>query len=154
MNYRKILADNVLALMRQNPELNSHAKLAKHCSTPTRKIGARTIGHLLDWDGGINPKLDTIIAVAEAFKVPPWMLLTPDFDPQHKIGGRLPPPEVIALAERILRNREALGDIFNIELDTDFTRGAHIWTAPVAVHEPKSVYGTRRQPKLPRTKSR
>jgi len=102
MNYRKILADNVRALKARSLELHSNAKIAKRCRAGNRKIGASTIAHLLNEQGGVYPKLDTIIAVAEAFKiVPPWLLLTPDFDPDKKTGGDLPDSEVFELALKI-----------------------------------------------------
>jgi hypothetical protein len=77
-NWRKVLAENVSALMEEHPELRSHAKLASRCSTATRRIGARTIGHLLNAEDGPQPQLDTIVAVAEAFKKEPWRLLMPN----------------------------------------------------------------------------
>lgn len=86
--------------MRANPALSSHAKLAQRCSTPTRKIGARTIGHLLNADDGPQPQLDTIVAVAEAFKLPPWMLLHPEFDASTRRIDELD-AEVIDIARRI-----------------------------------------------------
>jgi transcriptional regulator with XRE-family HTH domain len=80
MNLRQIVARNVKALMDANPLLGSHAKLAARCSTPTRRIGARTIGHLLNPQSTVQPQLDTVNAIAEAFRVPAWMLLRADFD--------------------------------------------------------------------------
>lgn len=80
-NYRKILAKNVEALKSRTPALNSNSKIAKACSAPNRKIGARTIGHLLNANPEApQPQLDTIVAVAEAFKVAPSSLLDPYFD--------------------------------------------------------------------------
>lgn len=101
MNYKEILAKNVTALMDRDEVLNSHAKIAKRCKRTSREISARAIGYMLDTADDRQPKLDTIVAVAEAFKVAPWLLLTPDFDPDKKTGGDLPPPEVIRLALRI-----------------------------------------------------
>lgn len=99
--YRRILARSVAALMRATPELSSHAKLAKKCSTPTRTIGARTIGHLLNADDGPQPQLDTIVAVAEAFKVAPWMLLHPAFDAETKSVGGEVDAGVLEIARKI-----------------------------------------------------
>jgi hypothetical protein len=98
--YRRLLATNVAELMRLNPELDSWAKLAKKCSTPTRKLGASTIGHLLNADDGPQPQLDTVVAVAEAFKVAPWMLLHPEFDAATKSIGELD-AAVLEIARRI-----------------------------------------------------
>lgn len=101
MNYRQILAANVVALMERNELMSSHAKLARYCSTSTRKIGARTIGYLVNAESKVNPKIDTIIAVAEAFKVAPWLLLTPDFDPKKKTGGAMPSEKALEIARLI-----------------------------------------------------
>lgn len=106
INYRRVLAQSVKALMNATPALSSHAKLAKKCSTPTRKIGARTIGHLLDEDGP-QPQLDTLVAVAEAFKVELWLLFLPEFDAKNPDSTR----EMFELARRIAglpRERQAL----------------------------------------------
>jgi hypothetical protein len=81
-NWRKILAEKVREMMRANPNLGSHAKLAVAASRhSTRKIGASTIRHLLNHDDGPQPQLDTIVAVADAFKVQPWQLLVPNDAP-------------------------------------------------------------------------
>jgi hypothetical protein len=136
MNYRQILARNVAALMKRNELMDSHAKLARYCSTPTRKIGARTIGHLVSADSQVNPKIDTIVAVAEAFKIAPWLLLTPDFDPARKGRGDLPPPEIIELAKRILTisapERELLMTIFSKSEARDLVNAR----APSTVEQP------------------
>jgi transcriptional regulator with XRE-family HTH domain len=84
MTLRQIVARNVRALMDASPLLGSHAKLAARCSTATRRVGSRTIGHLLDPNSTVQPQLDTIEAIADAFRVPPWSLLRVDFDPETK----------------------------------------------------------------------
>jgi len=118
-NYRKVLARNVAGLMEATPALGSRAKLAKRCSTATRKLGASTIGHLLNEENGPQPQLDTIVAVAEAFKIAPWFLLMPDFDPKNKNLREAPSPAVIELAQRIAglpqERLELLLDIFGGE---------------------------------------
>lgn len=115
--YRRLLARNVADLMRVTPELGSHAKLAMRCSTPTRKIGASTIRHLLNADDGPQPQLDTIVAVAEAFKVPTWMLLHPEFDAgKRSVGGEMD-SEVVDLARKIAvlsqDTQRTLMEVFN-----------------------------------------
>ncbi len=119
--YRKILADNVAELMRATPELNSHAKVAAKATMwaiKSRKIGARTIGHLLDYERGPQPQLDTIVAVAKAFKVEPWMLLRDDFDAATGTV-READPEVLDLAGKIAHleddKRKLLMEIFASE---------------------------------------
>jgi hypothetical protein len=110
MNFKHILAKNIRGLMALNPSLNSHAKLAAKCRElyDLRKIGATTIGHLLDNKDTRQPQLDTIVAIARAFKVTPWMLLSPDFDPAHRTIADLPPADVLELARRLMENRSAL----------------------------------------------
>jgi len=129
VNYRKVLSDNVSALMKKTPELSSHAKLAKRCSTPTRTIGARTIGHLLNWQEGPQPQLDTIIAVAQAFKVECWMLLYPSFDAETlSVAGRIG-ENVVELAARITglpeERQQLLMEIFAKDGVPDMQRAVH-----------------------------
>lgn len=103
LNYRKILAENVAALRNRNPELGSARKIAKACPVyGKRRIGPRTITHLLETGPAApQPQLDTIVAVAEVFRVAPWMLMHPDFDADKRTVGDLPAPEIIALARRL-----------------------------------------------------
>jgi hypothetical protein len=107
-DYKKILAKNVLSLMGRSATLNSHRKLASHCSIGNRKVAPRTIGHLLDPDETRQPQLDTIVAIARAFKVPPWALLSPDFDPVTGNVRELPPPEILDLAYALYDNKDVL----------------------------------------------
>lgn len=144
MDIRKILARNVSALMRRSTDLKTPRKLAPHCSTATRKIGARTIAHLLKAEGSY-PQIDTIAAIADAFKVPTWMLLYPNFDPDNNPPeGRLP-PEVIALAQRIMENREVITDVFGADPISDAKLESNGFKAPSshAVHQKKTEYTTR-----------
>lgn len=152
-NYRKILAQNVAALMKSTPALSSHAKLAAHCSTPVRKIGARTIGHLLNFDNGPQPQLDTIIAVADAFRIEPWLLLRPDFDAASKTVRALVLPAMTEVTRRIIdlseERRDLLFEIFARELDDDdedkrFVEETH----RSAMHAPRGAqYRIQRSPK-------
>ncbi len=118
MNYRKILAKNTAGLKANDQELNSNAKIAARCSTPTRKVAATAIGYMMDSNSAINPKLDTIVAFAEVFKVRPADLLDPDFDPKSRKKAKEGEPtlEELALARRIAalpeERRELLMDIF------------------------------------------
>lgn len=138
-NYRKILADNVAALMRENPDLGSHAKLAAAMrKIGPREFGPRTIGHLLNAQQGPQPQLDTIVAVAKAFKVEPWMLLREDFDASSKRAGELIPPEVVRIARTIVdlepERRKLLMEIFAAEGAPD-REGARVVHEASARHE-------------------
>lgn len=139
-NYRKILATNVANLMRLTPELKSHAKLAAKCRTLSgrRKIGPRTIGHLLDAENGPQPQLDTILAVAEAFKVPPYMLLRPDFDAETRTTNTARfTGEVLEIAQSIAdmseEKRALLLEIFATEATP--AGPARTPSKPPATHE-------------------
>lgn len=140
VNYRKILARNVAGLMEATPALGSRGKLARKCSTATRKIGASTIGHILEEDGP-QTRLDTIVAVADAFKVAPWMLLMPHFDPRSRDVRDAPSPEVIELAQRIAgltpAKLELLLEIFGGEGAEDQLA---ISPAPMTAQQPRARY--------------
>lgn len=112
MDTRSVLARNVKALMQRRDELKTPRKLAPRCSTATRNIGARTIAHLVDLKSSVQPQLDTIVAIAEAFKVPPWMLLTPDFDPEKLTGGAWPSERTMELA-RYMEAKNLTNDELN-----------------------------------------
>lgn len=147
LNYRKILAGNIAALQNVRPDLKSHAKLAKQCSTATRKIGARTIGHVLNAKDGPQPQLDTIVAIADAFRVPAWLLLTPDFDPKGKTGGALPPADALELAylltEMPAERRELLLGLFRKEGATNQTTPAAHWRPETTLHQVSPPYDHR-----------
>jgi len=140
LNYRKILARNVAGLMKTTPALSSGGKLARKCSTDARKIGASTIRHMLNEDGP-QARLDTIVAVADAFKIAPWMLLMPDFDPKSRNLREPPSPEVIELAQRIAGLTPA-----RLELLLDIFRGYGApdqlaFSQSPTVQQPKPRYG-------------
>lgn len=144
-NYRRVVAENVAALKLATPSLKSDAKLAAMCSTATRKIGSRTISHLTNPEGP-QPQLDTMVAVAEAFRLPPWLLLMPDFDAKLKGVPDMPAPEIIELARRIAAldpaRRELLMQIFG-DAVTDEELHANGYKAPAqapSVHEPAPTY--------------
>lgn len=143
MNLKKILAKNIRALQGLHPEMGSNALLAKHCKKINRKLSPRAVGYLLDDSPDRQPKLDTIESIAEAFKVPPWMLLTPDFDAKARGGGAFYPPEVLALAEHILNNRDLFADIFKPTPISDEEMASNGWAAPHAqtTHQPRAEYG-------------
>ena len=137
LNYRKILASNVRAMMESSDRYNSAAKLAKACHAPKRRIGASTILHLLNPEGP-QPQLDTIIAIAEAFRLETWLLLTTDFDARERTGGRQPSPEVIELARKLEDTQPRLRALA-LEL-------VHL-EAHHTVHEPAAAYSAPGKPK-------
>jgi transcriptional regulator with XRE-family HTH domain len=154
MNYREILARNVKALKDRDPALNSNAKIAKHCSTPTRRVSKGAIGYLLNPKSGVNPKVDTIIAVAQVFKVPPWLLLSPNFDSSVKAEAELPDPAIIELARKIAdlpqQKRELLMDIFAEAVPDHEIEAAGY--SKHAMHQRKAHYKVEKQPRQLRMK--
>lgn len=79
---RLILAKNVAQLMKNSRsaaiDLSSEDKLAAHCKRLTGKsFSQRTISYLLRPQDSMQPKLDTVIAVAQAFGKQAWQLLHP-----------------------------------------------------------------------------
>ncbi len=117
MKLKSILARNITALMERHPDLESHAKIAKRCRELGVKLSARAIGYALDKEDPKQPKLDTVQAIADAFKVQAWLLMAPDFDTDTKRARELPAPEIIKLAYRIAglnqEKRELLMAIFD-----------------------------------------
>ena len=92
---RQILADNLRALMAKHPALDHRNKIAARAG-----VSPRTIGYMLQSGEG-NPTLGNIEAVAQAFKVPVWRLLTdsPNVDKllllNKILGGNGVPDEIV-----------------------------------------------------------
>lgn len=107
LNHKQILVKNVRGLMALS-DINSNAKIAKKCKAAGHSVGSRTIGHLMTEGDPQSPTLATIVGIAAAYNVQPWMLLSPDFDPVERATGAMPPPECIALARRLMENPQAL----------------------------------------------
>lgn len=153
MDTKAILAKNIKALMHRHKEWKKPRQLAPHCRIGKREVGWRTIERVVNpspsADADWWPQIDTIQAIADAFKVPIWMLFTPDFDPEHKTGGALPPPEVIALAERILANRDAMQDVFGTTPISDEEMEQNGWKAPVAIAGEPVAPAYRKKKKTP-----
>lgn len=81
-NVRLLLAKNVTQLMQDSKasgtDLSSQEKLAARCKRlKGGSFSQRTIGYLLRPQDSVQPKLDTVLAVAEAFGKEPWQLLHP-----------------------------------------------------------------------------
>lgn len=131
--------------MQRNPDLDNARKLATKCSTAERKIGHNTIDRMLSPEkNDVQPRLDTILAVARVFKVRPEQLLSAAFDPEHPHDQ--PPAEVIALARRIWAKRDALLDVLGNEAVSDEEMEALGWKknkepeARTSLHESPAEY--------------
>jgi transcriptional regulator with XRE-family HTH domain len=84
IDYRQLVAKNVRALKDANPRLSSNQKIAdeaKRLSRGAVAIGARTIGHVTNGDGP-SPSLETLAAIAMAFRIDLSTLLSPELDPR------------------------------------------------------------------------
>jgi transcriptional regulator with XRE-family HTH domain len=121
---RQILAQNLRALMSRQPSLDHRDKIAARSG-----VSARTIGYMLQSGDG-NPTLASIEAVALAFRVPVWRLLTD-----------LPDADKLLLLQKILGSDgvsdEHVGDQWNATLQN----------SSLAAHEPLTPYqpGTRKR---------
>lgn len=83
IDYRQLVARNLRALKAAHPRLSSNQRIAdeaKRLSHGSVAVGARTIGHVTNGDGP-SPSLDTLAAIALAFRIDVPTLLSPDLDP-------------------------------------------------------------------------
>lgn len=69
---QRTLAENLGRLMLGNPDVNSQPKLARRTHG---QVSQRTVSNMLDPEG--NTTLRNLQAVADALRVPAWMLLHP-----------------------------------------------------------------------------
>ena len=139
MKLKEILAKNIAQLMAGNHTLTSHALIAKAATAAGHKISARAVGYALDLTQNAKNReasLRTLAGLGAAFKVPPWLLLCPDFDARRKQLRDLPPDDILALAYKLQANRDLLLGI----LDTP-----GVQTTPVAA-EPESGYNAKSKP--------
>ena len=83
IDYRQLVASNVRALKRANPHLASNQKIADEAARLSQgavSLGARTIGHVTNGEGP-SPSIDTLAAIALAFRIDLPTLLSADLDP-------------------------------------------------------------------------
>jgi hypothetical protein len=104
IDYRQLVASNVRKLKLANPHLSSNQKIAeaaKRLTHGTVKVGARTIGHVTNGEGP-SPSLDTLAAIAAAFRIDVPTLLSPDLDPTEHAHEDVRRVEELAEALRTL----------------------------------------------------
>lgn len=118
MNLKKILVQNINALRRENPGLSSHKQIARAAALHGHIVSSRSIGTLLQEGNPAPPTLATLDAVAHAFNVPAWMLLTADFDALRRTGGKLPTREALDLLQ-IISDSPALRQLLIPKAATD-----------------------------------
>lgn len=134
---REALANNVKKLMEGSgrngsTDLRTQAKLAARCARISGKsFSQRTIGYLLrpDPSGKNQPKLDTIVAIAEAFKVEPWRLLHPT------MGSKIQDvPELIKRYELASdKDKSIVQQVLEMEPVSDETVAKHLKPAPSVI---------------------
>jgi len=101
-----VLAANLAALMAITPELDSQVKLAKKA-----RLNQTTVSRILSCRNACS--VANLQKLAAAFKVAPWTLLIPGFDPRDPPAETLSRSQVHAwqavriAAESIARYREA-----------------------------------------------
>lgn len=140
MDARQILARNIRGLMAKNPELDSARKIAARCSSPERKIGHNTIERMISPDKSeVQPRLDTIVAVARAFKLAPDQLLSAALDPEHPQES-VPPASIIQMARRLWSQRHLLFDILGPDAISDEEMQALGWTSKTAPQSSAAVH--------------
>lgn len=96
-----VLRHNLSRLMKAHPTLNSR----KAIETRT-DVSARTVGYMLQEEGP-SPTLTNLEAVAGAFHLEVWELLSPELD-ISKVAVKVPPSE-LALHKRIEADMRKLG---------------------------------------------
>jgi transcriptional regulator with XRE-family HTH domain len=125
---RHILAQNLRALMSKYPSLDHRDKIAARSG-----VSARTVGYMLQSGEG-NPTLASIEAVADAFRVPVWRLLTDS-----------PNVDKLLLLQKILGSDgvsdEYVGDQWNATLQN----------GTPAAREPPTPYQARKKGRKPNT---
>lgn len=150
MNTRHILARNIKGLMANHPDLDNPRKLAARCSSPDRKIGHNTIERMISPDkSDVQPRLDSIVAVAHAFRLTADQLLSAALDP-GKPHDSVPPAFIIDLARRLWSKRELLLDILGPDTVSDEEMQALGWDSrspkpavtSSAVHQDSPGYQT------------
>ncbi len=119
---RQILADNLRALMSKTPALDHRDKIAARSG-----ISARTVGYMLQSGDG-NPTLRNIEAVADAFKVPVWRLLTDS-----------PNVDKLILLNKILGPNAVPDDVVGDQWNATLQNGA-----PTA-QQPRAPYSVKRK---------
>lgn len=107
LNYKNILSRNVASLMAQS-DYTSAAKLAERCRHVGHPIGKRTIGHLLDPNDAHSPTLETIVAIAAAFRISPHLLLDSRFEATPRAPAPAATPDVLQLAAHLLEHQNIL----------------------------------------------
>lgn len=101
-DYRKIFADNVKRLMEANPRFRSGASVAAFTTKPSdgKRVSARTINRIKNGHE-VWPQLDTMIAIADAVKIPLWCMLIPGLDPEDPPGPQVPNAKIVQIAQRL-----------------------------------------------------
>lgn len=119
---RQILAQNLRTLMSKTPSLDHRDKIAARSG-----VSPRTVGYMLQSGDG-NPTLRNIEAVADAFKVPVWRLLTDS-----------PNVDKLLLLNQILGTAGVPDDVVGDQWNATLQNGTR------SVQEPRAAYPVKRK---------
>lgn len=86
-----ILAKNLAALMRANPELHTQQAVAAATKRAGQAIDQKTVSRILKAE--VSVQIDTVQAIALAFGVEPYQLLIPGLDARNPQVLRALSPE-------------------------------------------------------------
>ena len=101
-----ILAANLIRLMEQHATLTSQAKVGARA-----KVNQKTIGRILHKTN--EPTLEAVSAIAKAFGLECWQLLTPDLQPNNPPMLASQDKALKALYANLGRTQEAIAGVLS-----------------------------------------
>lgn len=133
---RDVLADNLEALMKANPQYGKLLSLEQATATRGggKRIGKTTLANILKRTTPIN--LDYVEILAKVFGLAPWQLLIPGLRPENPQILRSTGPEEDALYTKLGELRELAKQIDAIETEREL---------PPAIEERKVAPSTARR---------
>ena len=136
---RDVLADNLCALMKANPQYGKLLLLEQATATRGggKRIGKTTLANILNRSTPVN--LDYVEILAKVFGLAPWQMLVPGLRPNNPQILKSTGPEEEALWGR-------LGELREIVKQIDALEGERELPAPIEEHGAGAMRG-RRVPK-------
>ncbi len=116
---REVLADNLKALMKANPQYGKLLSLEQATATRGggKKIGKTTLANILGKTTPVN--LDYVEILAKVFGLAPWQMLVPDLRPDNPQILRSTGPEEDALYSKLGELRALAKQIDALEAERD-----------------------------------
>jgi hypothetical protein len=100
MNARKVLADNLAALMRRpDRPVITERELSERARARGYVVSPSSVNRILNCK--VAPTLDHVVILAMLFGLEPWQLLTPGLNPDD-------PPVLVAISDRLRDFQAAL----------------------------------------------